>query len=61
MLFRSPVIGYRTKDGVYLENTQLEPDFKIANTPEKLDQGIDEQLEKAVQELLKQIDSKPRW
>lgn len=61
MYFGIPVVGYRTKDGIYLENTQLEPDFKIENTPEKVTKGIDEQLEKAVKELLKQVAKEERW
>lgn len=61
LYFGIPVVGYQTKDGNYLENYQLEPDFKVANSVEKLDKGIDEQLEVAVKELLKQIDQKPRW
>ena len=55
MYFGLPVVGYRTEDGNYLENSQLEPDIKVKNTPEKLAQGIDEQLEAAVQELLKEL------
>lgn len=53
--FGIPVIGYRTDEGYYLENFQLEPDVKIANTPEKFLNRCDEQLEKAVSELLKEI------
>ena len=61
LYFGTPIVGYRTKDGIYLENTQLEPDFKVVNTPEKVNAGSDEQLEKAVAELLKQIDANPTW
>ncbi len=53
LIFGIPIIGYRLPDGAYLENQQLEPDFKIANSPEKIVKGEDEQLAKAVQELLK--------
>jgi C-terminal processing protease CtpA/Prc len=41
------------QDGKYLENTQLEPDIKVDNSYEKLTIGVDEQLEKAVEELMK--------
>lgn len=58
MYFGIPVIGYRTADGSYLENKQLEPDIKVANTPERLESGIDDQLRAAVTELLREIDSK---
>lgn len=36
LVFGIPVIGYRTAEGNYLENTQLEPDLKVANTPEQI-------------------------
>lgn len=62
LVFGIPAIGYRTKEGTYLENSQLEPDFKVKNRPEVIDTGRDEQLEVAVKELLKQIDAdKNRW
>lgn len=53
--FGIPVIGYRTSEGYYLENFQLEPDVKVANTINKQIGGQDEQLETAVRELLKDI------
>ena len=56
LVFGIPVIGYRLDDGSYLENTQLEPDVEVANSPEQVVEGRDEQLEKAVEELLRQID-----
>ena len=40
-----------------LENQQLEPDVKVANNPETIVKGVDEQLKAAVKELLRQIDS----
>ena len=58
LYFGIPIVGYRLPDGSYLENKQLEPDVKIANSPEKIIKGEDEQLETAVKELLKEIDSK---
>ncbi len=59
MYFGIPVIGYRTRDGHYLENSQLQPDFIVRNKPEDAVNGRDEQLEVAVRELLKQIDADP--
>lgn len=56
LVFGIPVIGYRLDDGSYLENTQLEPDVEVANSPELIATGRDEQLERAVEELLRQID-----
>ena len=61
LYFGLPVVGYRTEDGIYLENTQLEPDIKVRNTPEKLAKGIDEQLEAAVRELLKDVENYHYW
>ena len=62
IVFGIPVVGYRTKEGNYLENTQLEPDFLVRNKPEDAVNGRDEQLEVAVRELLKQIDADTdRW
>ena len=58
LVFGIPIIGYRLEDGSYLENKQLEPDIKVANTPETIAEGRDEQLETAVKELLRQIDQK---
>ena len=56
LVFGIPVIGYRLPDGSYLENSQLEPDIKVANSPETVVKGEDTQLKAAVDELLKEID-----
>lgn len=58
LVFGIPVIGYRLPDGSYLENSQLEPDIKVANSPETVVKGEDTQLKAAVDELLKEIDGK---
>lgn len=57
LVFGIPVIGYRTAEGNYLENTQLEPDVKVANSPETIVTGEDAQLREAVNVLLREIDS----
>lgn len=44
-----------SSDGSYLENTQLEPDIQVANTPETIVEGEDTQLRTAVEDLLKEI------
>lgn len=56
LVFGIPVIGYRLPDGRYLENTELEPDIKVANSPETVVKGEDTQLKVAVKELLKELD-----
>lgn len=58
LVFGIPIVGYRLADGSYLENQQLEPDVKIAASPEVIVTGRDEQLERAVQVLLEEIDGK---
>lgn len=61
LYFGLPIVGYRTQEGYYLENSQLEPDIKVRNTPEKLAVGIDEQLEAAVKELMKDVENYGYW
>ncbi|MBD5387018.1 peptidase S41 [bacterium] len=55
LLFGVPVVAFRTEDGTILENTQLEPDIKVANTPEDIANGRDRQLETAVKTLLNDL------
>lgn len=55
LIFGTPITGYRLPDGSYLENTQLEPDVKVANSPETVVEGEDTQLRTAVNELLKDL------
>jgi C-terminal processing protease CtpA/Prc len=49
------MVGYRLADGSYLENQQLEPDIKVANSPETIVKGEDTQLRTAVEALLKEL------
>ncbi|MDE7414453.1 MAG: peptidase S41 [Muribaculaceae bacterium] len=55
LLFGVPVVAFRTQDGTILENTQLEPDIKVANSPEDIAAGRDRQLETAVRTLLNDL------
>ncbi|MDR1653316.1 MAG: peptidase S41 [Prevotellaceae bacterium] len=55
LIFGIPIVGYKLLDGSYLENQQLEPDFKVFNEYNKLADGEDLQLAKAVEELLKEL------
>lgn len=57
LIFGIPVTGYRLPDGSYLENTQLEPDVRVANDPATVVDGVDTQLRVAVETLLHDIDS----
>lgn len=58
IVFGIPQVSTIDTDGNYLENTQLEPDIKIANTPEDRAAGRDKQLEKAVEHLLSLPEAK---
>jgi len=53
-VFGIPQIGMRTvKEDRLMENFQLEPDIKVKNDPAKVNTGVDQQLQKAVEELLR--------
>ena len=60
LVFGIPVVGYRLPDGSFLENSQLEPDVKVANSPETIVKGEDTQLRTAVETLLRDIDSRKK-
>ncbi len=51
----APPVGVKAMNGRYLENWQTEPDIKVANDAQKIVTGTDQQLEAAVDELLKDI------
>ena len=53
LVFGIPVTGFRTNEGYYLENTQLEPDIKVANDPATVVKGEDTMLRTAVEALLR--------
>lgn len=55
LVFGIPVTGYRLDDGSFLENQQMEPDFKVKNNPAKYITGEDQQLKKAVEVLLNEV------
>jgi Tol biopolymer transport system component/C-terminal processing protease CtpA/Prc len=60
MVFGIPVVGYRTAEGTYLENAQLEPDVYVLNSPETVVKGEDTQLRTAVETLLKDLDAQKK-
>lgn len=49
-------ISAKNKAGEWLENNETRPQFEVKNMPGKIDQGIDQQLEKAIEELLKEVE-----
>lgn len=58
MVFGIPQVGCMTLDGKYAENTQLNPDITVYNTPEDFLNGNDRQLKTAIEEMMKQIGEK---
>ena len=58
LVFGIPVVGFRTAEGNYLENSQLEPDVKVANDPAVVVTGEDQQLKTAVDTLLNDLNKK---
>lgn len=59
LVFGIPQVGMVDLNGNYMENTQFEPDIKIKNDPEIILKGKDQQIEKAVQDLLLQANPNP--
>ncbi len=53
LYFGIPMGGWRTPDGKFCENNQMEPDIKVRNEQDALASGRDQQIEAAVKELLK--------
>lgn len=53
VVFGIPQVGMVNKNGQVLENLQLEPDYIVPNRYETVAKGRDEQLEKAVEVLMK--------
>ncbi|MEM6377657.1 MAG: S41 family peptidase [Bacteroidota bacterium] len=48
-------VSAKNKAGEWMENNQTDPQFMVKNMPGKVDKGIDQQLEKAIEELMKDI------
>ena len=53
LVFGIPQVGCRDLRGTFGENTQLNPDIEVYNSPEDYLNGHDTQLERAVKEMLK--------
>jgi len=53
LVFGIPMGGWRTPDGKFCENNQLEPDIKVRNEPDVMTAARDQQIEAAVKELMK--------
>ncbi|MCC5914701.1 MAG: PD40 domain-containing protein [Balneolaceae bacterium] len=48
-------ISAKNKSGEWMENNQTDPMIEVKNMPGKIDQGVDQQLERAVEELLREL------
>ena len=53
LVFGIPMGGWRTLDGKFCENNQMEPDIKVRLEPSVMTSGRDQQIEAAVKELMK--------
>ncbi|WP_372369638.1 S41 family peptidase [Candidatus Uabimicrobium sp. HlEnr_7] len=56
MYFGIPQVGMLDLQGQYLENSELQPDVLVDNHPDEVAKGRDQQLEKAIEELLKEVE-----
>jgi len=50
-------VSAKDKSGRWMENLQTEPTILIKNMPGTIDNGTDQQLEKAIEELLKEVQN----
>ncbi len=49
-------VSAKDKSGRWMENLQTEPDIKVKNMPGVVDEGRDQQLERAIEELMKEVE-----
>jgi Tol biopolymer transport system component/C-terminal processing protease CtpA/Prc len=49
-------VSAKNKKGEWMENNQVEPMIMVKNDPDVIDKGIDQQLERSIEELLKTIN-----
>ena len=57
IVFGIPVMGVTNKSGEILENNQLEPDIKVRNNYDRIAKGIDQQLDRAVSEIMLELET----
>ncbi|EAR01662.1 S41 family peptidase [Maribacter sp. HTCC2170] len=48
-------VSAKNKAGEWMENNQTNPDIKVKNMPGVVDKGRDEQLERSIEELMKEV------
>ncbi|WP_394750551.1 S41 family peptidase [Spongiimicrobium salis] len=49
-------VSAKNKAGEWLENNETDPMIQVKNTPNIIDKGRDEQLERSIEELLKEVE-----
>ncbi|MDT0607142.1 S41 family peptidase [Croceitalea rosinachiae] len=49
-------VSAKNKAGEWMENNQTEPMIRVKNMPDVIDKGIDQQLERSIEELLKDVN-----
>ena len=54
-VFGIPQVTWLDNDGIPMENNHFDPDYEVDNDPQLEAQGRDQQLEKAVEVLLEQL------
>jgi len=57
LVYGIPIAGFIDRNGNFLENQQLYPDYQVRNETNILLQNRDQQIEKAVEVLLKKADN----
>jgi tricorn protease len=55
----APNLAIWTEDGFVVENVGVPPDVEVEQTPADVIAGHDPQLEKAIEIVLKQLESNP--
>lgn len=56
----APNVGFWTeKDGFAIENEGVAPDIKVEQTPKLLIEGKDPQLDRAIDEIMKELKKNP--
>ena len=48
-------VSARNMSGEWMENNQTEPMIKVKNMPGLIDRGVDQQLERAIEELMREV------
>jgi len=56
VLWGSVPVSAKNKKGEWMENNQTVPEIIIKNMPGQIDKGIDQQLEGAIEDLLKTVE-----